>query len=291
MNTLEIKIGAKSETILYPSSWNELTRTQLIDISKLFLHKKNETLFRVESVMLLIGRKTMLFKKWVNLRFTIASMRNSKNTELLVQLTDQLEGLNVSIYRISETLDFLFKENALTKNLIEKFKGLHGPSDLFGNVSLIEYLKADIRCKSYENTGDEKYLNELIAVMYRPAKYFWWLRKYLTSDDDPRQQYGDKFIKNSVKISRWPLPLRNAIYLYFKGCMAGLMERYPNVFKEDNSSGEQSGYGMAGLITALAGEKFGNPEQTASTMLHHILIYLEQDAIIAEKIKSKNQQE
>lgn len=291
MNTLEVIVGNKAETILYPSSWNELTSEQLIDISDLFLQKKNEFQFRAESALRIIGVHSLLYKRWVYLKYMIAAHRKDKDKTRIEKLIDEQDGLNLSVYRISETIDFLFKENTLTKNLIPEFRNMFGPSDLFGNVSLIEFSKADIRCKSYENTHEEKYLNELIAVLYRPAKYFWGIRKHFTNDDDSRQPYGDKYIKNESSIAKWPLTVRNAIYLWYKGCMGGLMERYPHVFKESDDSGETKGFGMAGLITALAGEKFGNPEKTAETMLHHILIYLEQEAVIAEKRKSKTEKE
>lgn len=291
MNTLEIKIGNKAETILYPSCWNELTCQQLIDISDLFLQKKNEIQFRAESVLRIIGMQSLLRKRWTYLKFMIAAHKKDKDKTRLEKLIDEQDGLNISIYKISETLDFLFKNNTLTKNLIPGFRNMFGPSDLFGNVSLIEFSKADIRCKSYENTSDEKYLNELIAVLYRPSKHFWTILKHFTNDDDPRQPYGDKYIKNASFIAKWPLDVRNAIYLWYKGCMGGLMERYPHVFAESDNNGEVNGFGMAGLFTALAGEKFGNPDKTAETMLHHILIYLEQEAVIAEKRKSKTEKE
>ncbi len=287
MNTLEINIDNRSEIISYPSAWNELSLRQLIDISSLFLEKKSETDFRAEAVIRLIGNKSLLFKKWVWLHFKIASRRRSKNYEELEQLTDQLNGLSVSIYRISETLEFLFKENNLVINLLKSYKGFYGPSDFFGNLTLIEFTKADIRCRSYENTNDDKYLNELIAVLYRPSKFMWGIREKFTADDDPRVEYGDKYIKNSDKIAKWPKPVRNAIYIYYKGCMTKLSERYPHIFMDNGVDNEQPGFGMAGLITALAGEKFGNPDKTANTMLHHVLIHLEQEAIVAETLKSK----
>jgi hypothetical protein len=282
MNTLEASIGKKKEVIHYPSSWNELSQRQLIDICDLFIQKKTENIFRAAVVLIMIGKNTLLFKSWRFYNFMKSKGRNHS------MFADVLDGINVSIFRISETLDFLYKKNELTRNLIPKFRGLYGPSDLFGNLTFIEYSKADIRCRSYDNTHDEKYLNELIAVLYRPGKYFWNIRRHFTADSDPRQSYGDRYISNAKRVARWPQAVRRAIYLYYKGCSEALLTRYPHVFTVvENSEQPQNAFGMGGLIASLAGEKFGNPDQTANTMLHYILIHLEQEAIAYEKQKSQ----
>lgn len=273
MNTLQVKINGKAKTIVYPSDWNELNKRQLVAVASLFLQKLDEYTFRIKALGEFLHRKNPLFK-----HYSVLLWKQKRG----LTHTDEKEMLDEIIFNVSTSIEYLFKSNTLTKQLIPKYKRYHAPGNCFSNMNIIEFSKAEMRFESYNNTHETKYLNEMIAILYRPSRFLWGIRKYFTGETDRRQKYSDKHMRNARKIAKWPLEVRYAIYLYFQGCREFITTKYPHVFKvkDDNEPG---GFGYAGLIISLAGTKFGDTDKTAYTDLHTILIHLELQAIEYEK--------
>lgn len=257
MKNIILKYKGKSIKRSLPENWNELTGKQLIKISGLFNKQLRIYEFRLICLFYIISVNYRIF--------------------------DRID--RETLYLIGEQINFLLKENNLVRNLIPsikiRLKKYYGPSDRFQNITLIEFAKAETRYKNYIETNNEKYLNELIAILYRPKKWFIPFLKLINNyNGDKRREYNDRYIKNMDRISNLPINLRLAILLYWEGCRLYIMNKYTHVFSRDQEE-KKNDTGWAGLITDLAGTKFGDIDQTANTLLHTILIYLETAAIRA----------
>ena len=159
MNTIEIG----KVKVLTPASWNELTRKQLLYIAELF-----------DSRFTLIDFKVRVLKAFLSLKNKIARQISHEDA-----------------YFLTETLDYLFKPINLTKNLIptikiSRFRRLFGPADKMMTSTFGEFIKAHTRFEVYEKNKtaspeallsklyEEKdaFLNEMVAILYRPKKFF-----------------------------------------------------------------------------------------------------------------------
>lgn len=285
MNTIQVNIGSKKQTLQLPSEWNELSAKQLLFVASLFTRGLVHPSFVANVALEMLGKKHIVFKEYRRLQWLIAT--NKHNLAKYSKADDMLTDLNYAIAVIGEQFGFIWNSNKLTRQLLPKYRGKYGPSDFLGNLTLIEFSKAEVRFKAYEQTKNELYLNQLVAILYRKPKFFWFIRRHFSADIDPRREYSDNYIRAGV--SSWPLNVRFAIYLWYQGCRQELAARYPNVFTEGD--GDSDDFGFASLITSLAGPKFGDTDKTASTLLHTILAYLELQAREANKNKQKTEAE
>lgn len=286
MNTVTLD----NRTFTFPSSWDELSKRQLLNVATVlmmnipeiqkkirllvhFLRLKGSILCYNERNYLVFGRYK--YFKWM----AIGAIRKGK----VRRICDE------DLYALSETLNFLFENNELTRQLLPKIKRFYGPDDRLSNVTFIEFAKADKRHRNYVASENEMYLNEMIAILYRPAKKFRYINRFFgVNVADVRQKYSDNCIKNAKRFKYVSRAQKKAVLFYWEGCYSFMISTFPHVFTNGND-GDSDGFGFAGLITELAGTKFGNTDQTADTHIMTILLYLEILAIQQEKQKKITQ--
>ncbi len=243
-----------------PSSWNELSRKQLITLARLYSKGLSVIDFKVRLLFAFLNVKWRIFK-------TIG---------------------DENVYCLGETLSFLLKSVSLTKNPIRRIysKSLlrircyHGPDDAMMNCSFGEFTKAQIRMDAYNTTKDQKYIDELVAILFRPKKILWFLRKHFTESTDKRVRYMDRTL---AKRTRWiagiDKGIKLGIFLFFSGVVASLPPRFPNVYKTKGEGGAQSN-GMADLIISLADGKADDESlnRVMNSNMYNVFIGLEQKA-------------
>ncbi len=263
MNT----IGLDKYHVQVASTWNELTKRNLLFFATIFPIEKSQ----VREI------KIRLILNLLNVR------RNLRLQWKLFRCDDE------QIYALSELTNFLFEGNELTKWLIPSvrigWKTYYGPSDNLINVSLIEFSKADTYYLKYLKTKDEAWLNKMIAVLYRPKKVPY-RPKAIDFDGEIRQQYnGEHVAAREKKFTRLPIPTKKAILINYQGVRNNLEKCYPHVFRTRKKG---KNLGWAPIILELAGDKFGNEERTAHSRLHTILIYMELVAVQRIEQERKN---
>jgi hypothetical protein len=286
MNTVKID----NKTFVFPSTWNELDRDQLLRVATVFMMEIPDIEKKIRIIIHFLKlkgriishneRNYLLFGKYKYFKWMIpGGIRTGK----VKQIVDE------DLFMICETLNFLFEKNMLTIQLVPVIsKKFYGPDSRLANVSFIEFAKADIRHRNYISSENEMYLDEMLAVLYRPAKKFISFRKFLGLPiGDIRQKYSDDCIKNAKHFKNIPRRYKKALLLYWEGCYNFMIDTFPHVFT-GNSDGSDDGFGFAGMITELAGSKFGNTEQTAETNMLTILLHLE---IISTQQKKSKQPE
>lgn len=239
-----------------PSTWNELTREQLLYISGLFALKLPLIEFRVKALFEFLSLKRKTFKR-------IAPE---------------------DAYTLCESLDFLNKEVSLTRNLIpvikSGFKKYYGPADAMVYCTFGEFTLACSALDDYQKTGEEKHLDQLVAILYRPVKFFWSIRKYFTDNQDPRSKFINRTLKKrSGKFGKVDHCMKYSVYLFFNGVLNSLPALYPYVYKQKDETESQDN-GWASLIISLADGKTDDKslETVMNSNLYNVFIGLNKKA-------------
>jgi hypothetical protein len=246
----QIVINGKS--VMSPSSWNELSRKQLLFVSRLFHGQLTMIDFKLRALFNFISI-TQKIKKYLHPE---------------------------DAYFLCETLDFLFEVVSLTRNLLPKLKsGLRtyvGPSDAMKNCTFGEFTMANSLLDYFSSTKDQKYLDEMVAILYRPKKWFWFIRKLFTDNQDARKRFANRTLKKRTeKMGNMDYNVKYCVFLFFSGILNSLPELYPYVYQmKGDSGGEENGW--AYLIISLADGKTDNKslETIMNSNLYNVLIGL-----------------
>ena len=213
------------------------------------------------------------------------------------------------LLHLSETIETFFVEyekegkpvKAFQLNTVRNFvpklcKTLHGPVDGFQDLTFCEYRMAYTWFKAYSESNNESYLDQLIAILYRPRKPFLCIRKYFPGYDGQRRipftaKSDPQLLNNRLKrIEKLPTHIKYAIFLYFSGCEDFLRTGSPEVdgtkidlsiiYKKQGSNEQDSelkDIGLLGILYNLSESKvFGSIEQTDSQMLWDVMLRLYQ---------------
>ena len=239
-----------------PSTWNELTREQLLYVSSLFTSKLPLTEFRVKTLFEFLPVK--------------------RNTLKRIAPED--------VYALCESLDFLNKEITLTRNLLPVIKtGLkkyYGPADAMVYCTFGEFTLACSALDEYQKTGEEKHLDQLVATLYRPQKLFWLIRKYFTDNQDSRAKFMNRTLKKRAgKLARKDHCVKYSVYLFMNGVLNSLPSLYPYVYRQKDEIDSQDN-GWASLIISLADGKTDDKslETIMNSNLYNVFIGLNKKA-------------
>lgn len=246
------QIVIDSKSFISPSSWNELSRKQLLFVSHLFHGKLSMIDFKLRALL-----------NFISITPKVKKRLHPEDT-----------------YFLCETLNFLFEEVSLTRNLLPILKtGMRrylGPSDAMKNCTFGEFTMANSLLESFSLTKDQMYLDEMVAVLYRPKKWFWFIRKNLTDNQDARQKFVNRSLKKRSEIM---VPVdyhvKYCVFLFFSGVLNSLPELYPYVYQQKGDSGDENN-GWASLIISLADGKTDDKslETIMNSNLYNVLIGL-----------------
>ena len=239
-----------------PSCWNDLTRSQLLYVSRLFRGKLTWSDFKVKALREFLSIRRRTFRR-----------------------IDPEDA-----FVLCETLDFLTGEVTLTRNVIPVIRiGLrkyYGPSDAMTNCIFGEFTLACSVLDEYQKNGSEDHLNQLVAILYRPKKIFWSIRKYFTDHQDPRQKFRNRSLKQrSAKIAKVDHCLKYSVFLFFTGVLNSLSGLYPYVYQQKDGADNQDN-GWASLIISLADGKTDDKslETIMNSNLYNVFIGLNKKA-------------
>ena len=250
------KVEIDGKTYSSPSNWNELTRKQVLFVSRLFQ-----------------GQLTMVDFK-LRALFDFLSVRP--------KVTKRIHPEDA--YFLCETLDFLFSEVSLTRNLLSVIRTGRrkylGPSDAMMNCTFGEFTMANSLLDAFAKTKEQKYLDEMVAVLYRPKKWFWFIRKAFTDNQDPRQRFASRSLKTRCqRMSRVEYCIKYSVFLFFSGVLNSLPMLYPYVYEHKGESGSEDN-GWASLIISLADGKTDDKslETVMNSNLYNVMIGLNKKA-------------
>lgn len=279
----------------FPEELNELTARQL-EIVIGFIHQNLEIKTAKFKIM-----NAFFYHNWAMLWLFF------KNDTLIPFLdwvtfrvftwTQKILGEESLIDMIYSASSFLFEsENYLTKQLypyliIKLPKGfltrkikLYGPSSELIGITFKEFIVADFQYRMFTKTREEKHLNKLCAVLYRP------LNQAFTDDDS--------IDLRAALIQDIPLVRKLAIFQFYDGCYKQLVENHPHLFpKPKPKEGEKKtevtiteiikGYEMWKSVPAEFSEKPDEVAKQEEVQLHTVIRFLDHKAMQNQKLKEQ----
>jgi hypothetical protein len=212
------QLHLSNTTYQLPSRWDELSREQVIKAA--YLSSQNLDAIKLAKLLFLVMTLSLPWTKRLRLQFFYFFQANTTERADLLMLTRSF----------AEFTDF-------TAQKLKKIGGKsvpkltwHGPNSSLANCTLWEYIKAEQYFTKYLQTKDQKWLNQLIAVLYRPARSDF----HPDLHEDIRTPLIDSTVHSrALQIARLPLSERIAILMWFDGCRSFIIRSFPLVFKKD----------------------------------------------------------
>lgn len=225
-------------------SYNELNGKQLVGIARIFIRETDA------GVMLLTALRVLLDKSL----FWFALISSDAKARML------------------QYISWVFEKNTLTSQVLPVYRGFVGPKKEFDNLTLSEFHHSEMYYSEYVADKQEEALNNLVAVLYRPAKPGYNYR--LDSQGDARRAFNPNEVEYYANVvATWPAEVKHAILFFYDGCRQKLLEDYEEVFQGD--SGEGSDTGMFGIIRGIAdGGKYGDIDKVEGLNIHTALLEL-----------------
>lgn len=273
MKHLEVKINnGKTIKVSFPENWNDLSPKQLLYIANLW---QAWQLMLKEGISLQ-SAKAMLFIR-------LAKFKNRSEKRALLKMLSSADFEELDFNPLS-LVNFIFETNNLTKNNFKEirttiFTKLYGPNDKLSNISINELSFAINYYNQYNSTGNIEYLNLFIACLYRPKN-----EDYKKTGDIRKPFILETISMHLKQVEKMSADKKQAVYLFFVGCMDFLSHPFPLVFsraKEAVSSNQT----FLDVILKISGGKFGTFDQTASQ--NAFIVLKELNNILAEQSKTK----
>lgn len=298
MHTLEIP--DRGETYTMASVMHELTPKQYVEFCRI-LNQLETGRISMDQANILLVISLADIKLGIRYAFLGRQAKEKVHAGLL-----QLVPLAKSIFEerkneAGETI--LVPSIAFTDNKIPSYRGLVGPADALTNCTFYEYKLAYAAWMQYQETQQPEFLDEMIAVLYRPPvllpgirnvipNFSGDVRKKLTVTTNPL--YLQRRIK---KVSKWPAHIKFGIWLWYTACMDFLRTGKPVIdgleidlsilYKGDG--GSSAGIGLTGLLYSLAETGvFGNLKETGDTNIYDVFARLYQVKLQMDELKSNN---
>jgi len=151
----------------------------------------------------------------------------------------------------------------------EQAQHFHGPREAFRNLRFDEFIFADTYYLRYLQTQQASWLDQLVAVLYRPERA-GYDPQAVTYAGDRREDFNEHLVPaRATQLARLPLATKLAVLLYYQACRRLLEQRYAYVFSDDNSQ-KASTNGWQEVLHELAGGVV-HLEDTAHQALHNVL--------------------
>lgn len=206
-----------------PENWNELSHNQILLCAKIFIRQSEETEMLVSLFRCIIRMGSYRF-------LTMPPDIMTDCLPLIAWLRDKI---------------------CLTNQLLPVYKKYYGPGKELENLKIKEFALTELFFIQYRNEGSTDALNELIAILYRPAKVQYDMVK--NPEGDVREGFNPHVTNYHKKIiSKWPPYVKMAIALYYEGCRNNFIEQYAEVFEGDSGTGELPTYGMWNIMRDIA---------------------------------------
>ena len=159
----------------------------------------------------------------------------------------------------------------IDKIKVSPLSKIQGPTDHLATSTIEEFNAAESFYHMYKKTGNENFLDQLIACLYRPVARFW----QKNNGKDPRKIFSDvEVIGNASQMRKLDKHLRAAILFNYEGCRSFIVSMYPTVFIPGESKGTKELPDLAPLIKTVAGGKFGSYKETEQTNVYIFLNHL-----------------
>lgn len=194
---------------------------------------------------------------------------------------------------------WVFSDLKISKNPLPSFdhKDVRylGPDPELGNLRFGEFVMAEAYFTQYWEHKDEKVLDKLIAVLYRPlGEGDDHTIGHVNYCGDIREKFNGNLTDHRAELfADLDLALKDGIYLYYLASRWQAFDNYPYVFpkrakqKIDTPRQKVPKFGWLGVFDDLLGEKGRTAESLELEFTHTILMSLERGQIKFKDLKKK----
>ena len=283
-----------------PSSWNELSRKQLLNLVDMYNKQYSFTELSVKLLLIITGLRLVFVTGYTASGFGITSevyqFRHGRHvfivdTKDIILAAGKLQFLFRIIDENGQKHYMLYSK--LSKNLmpdisfgIPFFKTTwYGPSDSITNIKFSEFIHTETAYEKLMETGNDEYLNRLVAILYRPSGK--------TKLNDPnfrgdiREPFNDFMIDRRSKRAMFIADnIKIAILLYYTGCRLALTKIFPDVFGGSGSTGTDTFKSYMNLVETLANYDITKKEDIRNAYLYDVLLTLNQ-SILRDREREK----
>ncbi len=242
---------------LVPSAWNELSREQLLRITRLHGQKfASDQALDDAFRSVLLGKGARLWARLnavqrVELR-RLVPVRFLREPQDYAPLTEQLQPY----------LPYLKWWQGLGAQLF-------GPRSNFRNLSFAEFIFADAYFLRYLQTNDRTQLDRLVATLYRPTRA-GYAPHSPSYGGDRREDFNENLLDDRTRqVAKLEYHVKYAVLLWYRGCRKALESRFEYVFSGENNAKGAAG-GWADVLHELAGGVV-NIDTTAGQLLPTVL--------------------
>lgn len=214
-----------------PKKWNDLTKKQLLFVARLYLLKLTQNSFRMRVFCYLTGIRARGEKKIEEDWYYVFS---KKRKRFLIHEQELIYFL--------KSVDYLIQGSQLTKQNFPVFRILFsqffGPSNSGYNITWLEFINAEGCFYAFSKTQNQKYLDQLCAVLYRPQKISY---DPVAEDftGDRRQRFNDFTYQRRAWYFRFITPVKKmCIFMFYVGFRNKLVEKNPYCFSAEVVSSE-----------------------------------------------------
>lgn len=178
----------------------------------------------------------------------------------------------------------------ITKQFIPVYKKWYGPESDFDNLQMAEFHHCEIAFNKIINEEDlADAVNELCAILYRPAKTAYNIKRNIDGDVRQAFNYGE-VDWNKKETARWPAHIKEGIVMWYDGCREQLRHLYPDAFSAGESSADNYYDGLFLTIRSLAGNRYGDFEKVEKMNVHTAFLEIVTSIKESHELEAKTQQ-
>lgn len=266
---MEIKINDTAYQL--PTSWNGLESKKRILCYQIIMGQMNELFSpqellpfkRIELIKVLLDLDDHFMQSWE--QDCLVAYGEDGKLVFLAELDAILEAANFLFEKVPDQENQFQIKLGLTKcpwpKLEHKQKGkrkrLYGPVDGLANLNIYELGHTFTLFEQYLKDRDESKVDELLAVLYRPAKPKTGKNKRSGYQGDqrlPLLRHESTIEKRKALMAILHPTIKAILLFWFASCRQAIVEseQFQHLFSEEPTSNDP-GFGWGGLLLGLAG--------------------------------------
>jgi hypothetical protein len=285
MNKIEISHKGRSVKFALPSCWEELTGKQVRQVCRIVCKGVDAPNFRLMLCFALMpsrARRVLrrALRRLYGDRAAARWVRKAhRRARVRARVEEALADLQSQLVVLSETLSFVQTSGVLAVNPVPVVRAglrrLYGAQPDLSGCTYEEFAGASHYLRTFADLqAKEAGSREALGALCRGLACLW-LPKARSAEARQRAMEDDAVARRAKLIERLKPAVIDAMFLLAQSAMKTVVERFPTVFSGDGDGDGNESWGHAEVVMSLAGDKFGNVEETARRKLYAILRYIE----------------